>query len=70
MNSKKDMDKGTLEQRKNMVNIMSENEEFIIIGLTGRVGSGCSEAAQIFGSSFNELELTYSGYKNDNGRDL
>lgn len=48
-----------LERRRNMVNIMSQNEEFIIIGLTGRVGSGCSEAAEIFGSTYQQLELPW-----------
>ena len=48
-----------LERRRRMVNIMSQNEEFIIIGLTGRVGSGCSEAAEIFGSTYQQLELPW-----------
>ena len=65
----------TLERRKNIVSIMSQNEEFIIIGLTGRVGSGCSEAAEIFGSSFQQLELPWiqpgtQGLRNDKERDL
>lgn len=65
----------TLERRQNIVNIMSQNEEFIIIGLTGRVGSGCSEAAEIFGSTFQQLELPWiqpgtQGLRNDEERDL
>jgi len=32
-------------------------EEFLVIGLTGRVGSGCSEAADVFSHSFSELNL-------------
>lgn len=43
--------------RKNMVNILSQSEEFIVIGLTGRTGAGCTEASKIFGYTFKELEL-------------
>lgn len=39
--------------------MLRQHEEFIIIGLTGRVGSGCSEAADIFASSFESLELPH-----------
>lgn len=65
----------TRERRKNIVNIMSQNEEFIIIGLTGRVGSGCSEAAEIFGSTYQQLELPLiqpgiQGLRNNEERDL
>lgn len=65
----------TLERRRNMVNIMSQNKEFIIIGLTGRVGSGCSEAAEIFGSTYQQLELPWiqpgiHGLRNNKERDL
>lgn len=65
----------TLERRKNIVNIMSQNEEFIIIGLTGRVGAGCSEAAEIFASTYQQLELPWiqpgiQGLRNNEERDL
>lgn len=46
-------------QRKYIAELLKQHEEFILIGLTGRVGSGCSEAAGIFGSSYEELELPY-----------
>ncbi len=48
-----------VERRKNMINIMSQNEEFIIIGLTGRIGSGCTETAKILASNFQQLELPW-----------
>lgn len=69
------MESKTLECRRNVVNIMSQNEEFIIIGLTGRVGSGCSEAAEIFGSTYQQLELPLiqpgiQGLRNNEERDL
>lgn len=65
----------TLERRQNIVNIMSQNEEFIIIGLTGRVGSGCSEAAEIFGSTYQQLELPWiqpgiQGLRSNEDRDF
>lgn len=43
--------------RQNMINILSQTEEFIIIGLTGRNGAGCTEASKIFGYNYKELEL-------------
>ena len=46
-----------IERRKNMLQIMSQNEEFIVVGLTGRIGSGCTETAKILASDFRELEL-------------
>lgn len=69
------IEKNIQERRENMVKLMSQNEEFIIIGLTGRTGSGCTDAAKIFSFSFRELELPWfqsgtSGIKNDNERDL
>lgn len=61
-------------RRQNIVKIMSQREEFIIIGLTGKIGSGCSEAAAIFGSSFKNLELPWihpdtNGFDNNEDRD-
>lgn len=40
-----------------ITNIMRHHEEFIVIGLTGRVGSGCTAAADIFGTHFEGLKL-------------
>lgn len=37
--------------------VMMNREEFLVIGLTGRVGAGCSETASVFNSSFSELNL-------------
>lgn len=61
-------------KRQNIVNIMSQREEFIIIGLTGKIGSGCSESARIFGSSFKNLELPWiqpdtKGFEKNEDRD-
>ncbi|MBP2028613.1 deoxycytidylate deaminase [Acetoanaerobium pronyense] len=35
--------------------LFSERKEFIIIGLTGRTGSGCTTVANLFSQSFKEL---------------
>lgn len=51
------MDFNTKLSRQNMINILSQTEEFIIIGLTGRNGAGCTEASKIFSYSYKELEL-------------
>ena len=37
--------------------VMMNREEFLVVGLTGRVGAGCSEAASVFKSSFSEMNL-------------
>lgn len=34
----------------------SKNEDFIMIGLTGRTGSGCTTAAEILSSEKSEIE--------------
>ena len=62
------------ERRNCMKNILLQNEDFIIIGLTGRTGSGCSDAADIFGSTYKELELPQitagpNGFQSDEERD-
>lgn len=61
-------------QRDNMTQTLTNREEFLVIGLTGRVGAGCSRAASILGSDIRELRLPAvapgpSGLKNDNERD-
>ncbi len=63
-----------VERRNCMKNILLQNEDFIIIGLTGRTGSGCSDAADIFGSTYKELELPQitagpNGFQSDEERD-
>lgn len=37
--------------------VMMNREDFLVIGLTGRVGAGCSETAKVFNSSFSDLNL-------------
>ena len=45
------------QKRQYITEILKQHEEFILIGLTGRVGSGCSEVAEIFSSSFEKIGL-------------
>ena len=61
-------------QRLYITEILKQREEFMLIGLTGRVGSGCSEVASILSSSFTEIGLPPiypgdMGLANDDERD-
>lgn len=47
-------------------NLFSERKDFIIIGLTGRTGSGCSTLAKLLTKSFEELQPP----KQINGSDI
>ena len=63
------------EKSKLMTEALRQHEEFLVIGLTGRLGSGCSEAAGILGSTFEQIALPpiYPGdlgLKDDRERDL
>lgn len=60
--------------RHNMLNLMMQHEEFIVIGLTGRIGSGCSRVAKVLSSSYKDLNLPlitpgYQGLADDMARD-
>ena len=62
-------------RRINMLNLMMQHENFLVVGLTGRIGAGCSEAADILGSSFRDLNLSLltpgtNGFYTDEERDL
>lgn len=50
-------------------NVYKENTDFILIGLTGRTGSGCSTAAELLSSS-TEMDLSGKSeiYKSENDR--
>lgn len=63
------------EKSKLMTEALRQHEEFLVIGLTGRLGSGCSEAAGILGSTFEQIALPpiypgNLGLKDDKERDL
>lgn len=36
-------------------NILSQREDFLVIGLTGRLGSGCSKVAEVLATSYEEM---------------
>jgi dCMP deaminase len=55
------MDSTSSPSSRAVKSIYTENKKFIIIGLTGRTGSGCSTAAEILSSS--EIELPADAYK-------
>ena len=44
-------------QRNNMAQVLYEREKFLLIGLTGRIGSGCSKAADIMNSDRKQINL-------------
>ena len=46
-----------MNQGNTMHDILSQREDFLVIGLTGRLGSGCSKVAGILASSFDELNF-------------
>jgi len=51
--------------------VYNERKDFILIGLTGRTGSGCSTVANILSSEFNKLKLSTpksSDFKNNDER--
>ena len=37
--------------------ILNQREEFLVVGLTGRMGSGCSKVAQLLATSFDDLKF-------------
>ncbi len=39
--------------------ILTQREEFLVIGLTGRMGSGCSKVAQLLATPFDELKFPH-----------
>lgn len=46
-----------MNQGNTMHDILSQKEDFLVIGLTGRLGSGCSKVAGVLASSFDELNF-------------
>ena len=63
--------------RNNMFQIFDEKEEFIVIGLTGRLGAGCSECAKILCSDYDQIQKNLPwptpglhGLRDDEERDL
>ncbi len=39
--------------------ILNQKEDFIVVGLTGRMGSGCSKVAELLASSFEQINFPH-----------
>ena len=46
-----------MDQRKTMHDILTQREDFLVIGLTGRLGSGCSKVAEVLATPFDEMNF-------------
>ncbi len=44
-------------QQKALAKLYENRQKFILIGLTGRTGSGCTSAGKILNSEFNDIKL-------------
>ena len=44
-----------MEERNTIHDILLQREEFLVVGLTGRMGSGCSKVAQVLATSYEEM---------------
>lgn len=51
-----------MELKKGLETIFKERKRFVIVGLTGRTGSGCSSAANILSSQYGDLSLSKDFY--------
>ena len=51
------MDDKVLVQQKALAKLYENRQKFILIGLTGRTGSGCTSAGKILNSDFNDIKL-------------
>ena len=43
--------------KKTIYDILAQREEFLVIGLTGRMGSGCTSVAKLLESPFDNLHF-------------
>ena len=48
-----------MKQKNTIHHILSQREEFLVIGLTGRMGSGCSKVAQVLATPFDEMNFPH-----------
>lgn len=72
---RKKLELDVIEKRKNIINVLSQKEDFIVIALTGRMGSGCSTVADILTKKFDDLNMPwpvpgYRGMRDDEERDV
>lgn len=48
-----------MNQKNTIHDILSQREEFLVVGLTGRVGSGCSKVAQVLATSYENMNFPH-----------
>ena len=48
-----------MEQKNTIHDILSQREEFLVIGLTGRMGSGCSKVAQVLATPYEKMDFPH-----------
>lgn len=48
-----------MEQEKTIRNILSQREDFVVVGLTGRMGSGCSKVAEVLATPYDEMKFPH-----------
>ena len=48
-----------MEDKNTIHRILSQSEDFLVIGLTGRMGSGCSKVAEVLATPFEKMEFPY-----------
>lgn len=48
-----------MNQEKTIQNILSQREDFLVIGLTGRLGSGCSKVAEVLATPYEEMKFPH-----------
>jgi len=48
-----------MESNQTIHDILTQREEFLVIGLTGRMGSGCSKVAQLLETPYDELKFPH-----------
>lgn len=46
-----------MDQGNTMHDILTQREDFLVIGLTGRLGSGCSKVAEVLATPFDEMNF-------------
>lgn len=46
-----------MEQAITIQNILAQREEFLVIGLTGRMGSGCSKVAEVLATPYDKMNF-------------
>lgn len=62
-------------KKSSITAVFEQREKYIIIGLTGKTGSGCTTVANLFSKSLQAMKLSYpqpgiDGLRNDNEREV